>query len=106
MMSFKNEIDTLIVKLIGTSVQGIDYEKLYKTGKTPRECIIKEFNLKETLYRLYDKDNVFLRETKALTYVESNKILKATQTDKIFAVEDDGHEVLCGSEWVKDLLDL
>ncbi len=55
-------------------------------------------------YRLYNKDGEYLKEIQTDTYKEAYRLLNAGETDKIFIVEQDGHEVLCGKEWVDDLL--
>lgn len=57
------------------------------------------------LYRLYDHKNNFLKETYASSYVEAKKIFNSTEGDKIFSIEEDGHEILCGVPWLKDFLD-
>lgn len=57
------------------------------------------------MYRLYDKDNVYLRSIEAKTYDEAKDKLNPSTTDKIFCVDEDNHEIECGLAWVKDLLD-
>ena len=56
-------------------------------------------------YRLYDKDNVYLRECHATNYDNARKKLKPSGTDRIFCVEEDNHEVECGMAWINDMLD-
>lgn len=56
-------------------------------------------------YRLYDVENVFRKQIDANSYTEAKQLLKPQSNDKIFSVEEDGHEVECGMAWVRDLLD-
>lgn len=57
------------------------------------------------VYRLYNKENVYLREVMSSSYVDAEKQLKPIIGDKIFTVEEDGHEVLCGIDFIKTRLD-
>jgi len=56
-------------------------------------------------YRLYSRDGVFKKQIEAEEYTEAKEKLAPEPSDGIFVVEDDGHEVKCGIDWINDVLD-
>lgn len=69
------------------------------------EGITKVVPLNNYHYRLYSADGIFLRECHTFSAGSAEKLLKAATGDTIFNVEDDGHEVKCGIDWIEDMLD-
>lgn len=55
-----------------------------------------------TLYRMYNCGNIWVKDVEASIYEEAKLLLSPSEEDKIFCVEPDGHEILCGTEdnWI------